>query len=196
MTHCPRNPLAGRKVKNGQSPLARWPAHRLHLVTHIANRRPLANLLDQDTRPYDYADDDKYKEPPMATTTPITVPVVPVTPDTGTPDFITHAATVLLVVVPLALAWWHPHKVIPTGAAQAAVIIAGIVAAGLVHGVWLVQKNGLTKVGLAKTVSQEESWLRANWQTIRTEWAAAQPAIAALPMAWPPSARSPTTSMC
>ena len=121
---------------------------------------------------YNYEEDE--------VTTP-TTPVVPVTPDTGTPDIITHIVTALLPVISVILAWWHPHKLITTGSAQAAVIIAGILAAAVVHAVWLVQKNGLTKIGLAKTVSEEESWLKANWQTMRTEWAAAQPAIAALP---------------
>lgn len=107
--------------------------------------------------------------------------VTDLTPDTGTSSWVTHAVSLLLVAVPTALAVWKPNGAFTSATAQAVIVAAGVLAAGVVHLVKLVSENGLTKAGIEKTVSEEEQWVKANYTDLQETFNGAKQALAAVP---------------
>lgn len=107
--------------------------------------------------------------------------VTQLTPDTKTPTWVTHAVSLLLVAVPVALSVWKPNGAFTSTAAQAVIVAAGVLAAGVVHLVKLVCDNGLSKAALEKTVSEEEQWVKANYTDLQQTFTGAQKALAAVP---------------
>lgn len=111
-------------------------------------------------------------------------PVMPVlTPDTDEPSWLVHLIAVLVAAVPIALAVWQPGHVNLTSAAQATIIGIGLAGVAIFYAVRTLAKNGLSKAGLTKTVTEEEAWLHANATTIRNVFEQAKPALEALPAA-------------
>jgi len=107
--------------------------------------------------------------------------VTELTPDTATPTWVTHTVSLLLVAVPVVLSVWKPNGAFTSTTAQAVIVAAGVLAAGVVHLVKLVCENGLSKAGLEKTVSEEEAWVKANYADLQQTFGNAQKALASVP---------------
>ncbi|MDP9168702.1 MAG: hypothetical protein M3O32_22005, partial [Actinomycetota bacterium] len=103
------------------------------------------------------------------------------TADTRTPSWLTHGLTLLIPVVGVVLSLWQPGKIDLTAGAQAAVILGGFALAAGLHAVHVITINGLTKAGLTKDVTEAEAWFTANYDTLRTTFEAAKPALDAIP---------------
>jgi hypothetical protein len=101
--------------------------------------------------------------------------------DTGTPSWITNLVTFLLVAVPVALSVWKPNGSFTSANTQAVIVGLGVLAAGLVHLVKLLSENGLKKAGIAKTITEEESWVKANFADLTGTFTAAKAAVATIP---------------
>ncbi|MCU4184037.1 hypothetical protein K6U06_06670 [Acidiferrimicrobium sp. IK] len=108
-------------------------------------------------------------------------PPLSLTADTGTPTWLTHALTVLLPVVAVVLAVWQPGNVKLSAASQAAVIVGGLVLAAALHAVHLITRNGLSKAGLTKTITEEEQWVKANIDTLKSVATQAKPLLDSIP---------------
>lgn len=100
------------------------------------------------------------------TTTTSTAPTGTSLPKPLEPVWLTHLIGALLVAVPVVLAVWQPGHSFHTAAAQAAIVVAGVAAAGLLHLVHLVVLNGLTKAGVLRSVHEEAAWLHSNWSDV------------------------------
>ncbi len=103
------------------------------------------------------------------------------TADTRTPSWLTHGLTLLIPVVGVVLSLWQPGKIDLTAGAQAAVILGAFALAAFLHAVHVVTVNGLTKAGLTKDVTEAEAWFTANYETVRSVFEAAKPALDAIP---------------
>lgn len=101
--------------------------------------------------------------------------------DTGTPRWLTTLISALLVVIPSVLAIWKPNGSFSSASAQALIVGIGVAAAGLVHLARLVAENGLKKAGIAKTITEEESWIKANWSDLTGTFTAAKVAVDTIP---------------
>lgn len=93
----------------------------------------------------------------------------------GTPAWIATAETLLFPAVGLLAARFWPH--LSSAAAQAVVILAGLVVGGIVRGARVVSENGISKAGIVKSVSDEEAWIKGNAPAIKAAYEAAVPAI-------------------
>lgn len=102
----------------------------------------------------------------MTTTPATTTTPTPAKPKPLEPVWLAHLVGLVLIAVPIVLAVWQPGHSFHTATAQAAIVVAGVAAAGILHIVHLVTINGLTKAGLLRTVHEEAAWLHANWADI------------------------------
>ena len=57
---------------------------------------------------------------------------------------------------------WQPNHTLSTPTVQGVVLVAAFAVAGLIHITRLAHENGISAAGWAKTVGEEESWLKAN----------------------------------
>jgi hypothetical protein len=89
--------------------------------------------------------------------------------------------TLAVAGVPVVLAWWRPKHVLSTPDAQAAVVIAGLTLAIIIHAVKIILANRLDKAGIEKDAIATESWVRDNSAEIKTLFVAAKPALDAIP---------------
>lgn len=95
-----------------------------------------------------------------------------------TSTVVTTLEAALFPLVGLLTARYYPH--LSSSAAQALVILAGLVAGGIVRAVRIVSENGITAAGLSKSVSEEEAWVKANAPAIKASYDAAVPALEAV----------------
>jgi hypothetical protein len=110
-----------------------------------------------------------------------TLAVIPLTADTKTPAWLSHALTLLIPVVAGLIAIFRPGDVVNTPSAQAVLMLGALVMAGVIHVALLAKENGLTKAGLAKTITEEEAWIRSNYGVLRSTFEAAKPALDLIP---------------
>lgn len=93
----------------------------------------------------------------------------------GTPAWVATAETLLFPIVGLLAARFCPH--LSSAAAQAVVILAGLVAGGIIRAVRVVSENGISKAGIVKSVSDEEAWIKANAPAIKGAYQAFAPLL-------------------
>jgi hypothetical protein len=87
----------------------------------------------------------------------------------------------LVPLVGAVITYFDPDNKIQPGAVQAAVILGLVLFTAVIVLVDEILKNGMSKAGLAKTVTEEEAWIKDNYAEIRSTFEAAKPALDALP---------------
>ena len=117
------------------------------------------------------------------TTTPVPIasPPADTAPSSGEPSWLVKAIGVAVMVIPAVIAFVNPGGRLSAPSLVAAVTLGGLLVGAVIVLVDTIAKNGMSKAGLERTVSEEEAWFRANYATIRSTFEAAKPALDAIP---------------
>jgi hypothetical protein len=89
-------------------------------------------------------------------------------------------ALVLAIAGPV-LAFVDPSGKFSTADAQVLITLGAWVIAAAIYVGHLILRNGLSKAGIGKTLTEEEQWLKANAPALKATYEAAKPALDELP---------------